>query len=230
MKYLTVKDLPESDRPYEKCEKYGPSVLSDSELLAIIIKAGYKDLRVTELASKILNLKGNRFGINILNHLTVEELKKIKGIGKVKAIQLLATAEISKRMAEDVRREGISFANADQVAGFYMERMRHLEREQTRILYLDSRLKLISDIVLFEGAVGKSMMEPREILREGLRLDAVHFIMLHNHPSGDPVPSEQDKNVTKFVKTAADYVGIRLRDHIIIGDNRYISFKADGLL
>ena len=83
MKYLTVKDLPESDRPYEKCEKYGPSVLSDSELLAIIIKAGYKDLRVTELASKILNLKGNRFGINILNHLTFEELKKIKGNKKV---------------------------------------------------------------------------------------------------------------------------------------------------
>lgn len=230
MKYLTVKELPECDRPYEKCEKYGPSVLSDSELLAIIIKAGYKDLRVTELASRILNLNGNRFGINILNHLTFKELKKIKGIGRVKAIQLLATAEISKRMAEDIRREGISFANADQVAGFYMERMRHLEREQTRILYLDSRLKLISDIILFEGAVGKSMMEPREILREALRCDAVNFIMLHNHPSGDPIPSEQDKNVTKFVKTAADHVGIRLRDHIIIGDNRYVSFKADGLL
>ena len=230
MKYLTVKELPEDERPYEKCEKYGPTVLTDSELLAIIIKAGYKDLRVTDLASKILNLKGDRFGLNILNHLTVEDLVRIRGIGKVKALQLLVIAEISKRMAEDVRREGISFANADQIAGFYMERMRHLEREETMVLYLDSKMKLISDTVLFTGAVAFSLMEPREILRDALLKDAVYFVVLHNHPSGDPAPSEQDRKITKRVKEAADYVGVKFRDHIIIGDNKFVSFRAEGLL
>ena len=133
-------------------------------------------------------------------------------------------------MAEDVRREGISFASADQVAGFYMEKMRHLEREQTRILYLDTRMKLISDVVLFEGTVALSLMEPREILREALKVDAVYFVMLHNHPSGDPTPSDQDIKTTKRVKQAADQVGIRLRDHIVIGDRRFVSFRANELL
>ena len=230
MKYLTVKELPECDRPYEKCEKYGAAVLSDSELLAIIIKSGNQNERSTELASRILMMKGERFGINILNHVTQRELETVKGIGRVKAIQLLAVAEISKRMAEDVRKEGICFDSADTIAAFYMERMRHLEREQTRVVFLDIKMKIIKDIVLFAGTVGMAPMEPRDILREALRADAVFFVVLHNHPSGDPSPSETDIKITKRLKEAAEYVGIRLRDHIIIGDNSYVSLKVCGYL
>ena len=230
MEHIKIKDLPPSEQPYEKCQKYGPTILTDSELLAVILKTGRENLSATELASQILDLNGNRYGINILNHLSFKELINIRGIGPVKAVQLLSIAEISKRMAEDVRREGISFASADQIAGFYMEKMRHLEREQTRILYLDTRMKLISDVVLFEGTVALSLMEPREILREALKVDAVYFVMLHNHPSGDPTPSDQDIKTTKRVRQAADQVGIRLRDHIVIGDRKFVSFRANELL
>jgi len=230
MVHYTVKNLPESERPYEKCKKYGPAVLSDSELLAIIIKTGNRNERSTELASRVLMMKGNRFGISVLNHVSMKELEEISGIGPVKAIQLLAVAELSKRMAEDVRREGICFSNPDAIAGFYMERMRHLEREQTRIILLDMKLKLISEKVLFEGTIGTAPMEPREILREALKADAVNFVLLHNHPSGDPTPSMTDISTTNRIREAADYVGIRLRDHIIIGENRYVSLKSLGYI
>ena len=229
MEYLTVKELPESDRPYEKCEKYGTQVLSDSELLAIIIKSGYKNLRVTELAQQILTMKDQRYGINILNHVTLHELERVKGIGRVKAIQLLAVAELSKRMAEDVKREGIGFNSAEQIACFYMEKMRHLETEQTKALFLDVRQKFISEKTLFMGTVSMTPMESREIIREALIADAVFIVLLHNHPSGDPTPSETDKKTTLRIKEAADYVGLRLKDHIIIGNNRYVSMKSSGL-
>ena len=229
MKYLTIKELPENERPYEKCEKYGPQVLSDSELLAIIIKTGNKNERSTELAYRILQMKEGRYGVSVLNHVSFNELTAIKGVGRVKAIQLLALAELSKRMSEDIKKEGICFENSDSVAGFFMERLRHLEREETRAVFLDSRLKMISEKVVFTGTVGMAPMEPREILREALLADAVFFILLHNHPSGDPTPSDADINTTLRIKEAGNNVGIRLKDHIIIGDNKYVSLKDRGL-
>ena len=230
MKYMKIKELPESERPYEKCEKYGASVLSDSELLAIIIKSGNRNERSTDLASRILMMKEARYGINVLNHVSMKELCSIKGIGRVKAIQLMAVAELSKRMAEDIKREGITFEDSDSIAGFYMEKMRHLEREQTRLLLFDMRMKLISDMELFKGTVGRSFMEPREILIEALKADAVSFVLLHNHPSGDPTPSKADIEITKRMKSAGDLVGIKLKDHIIIGEKRYVSLKSMGEL
>ena len=230
MKYMTIKELPESERPYEKCEKYGASVLSDSELLAIIIKSGNRNERSTDLASRILMMKEARYGINVLNHVSMKELCSIKGIGRVKAIQLMAVAELSKRMAEDIKREGITFEDSDSIAGFYMEKMRHLEREQTRLLLFDMRMKLISDIEIIKGTVGRSFMEPREILIEALKADAVSFVLLHNHPSGDPTPSKADIEITKRMKSAGDLVGIKLKDHIIIGEKRYVSLKSMGEL
>ena len=230
MKYMTIKELPESERPYEKCEKYGASVLSDSELLAIIIKSGNRNERSTDLASRILMMKESRYGLNVLNHVSMKELCSINGIGKVKAIQLMAVAELSKRMAEDIKREGITFEDSDSIAGFYMEKMRHLEREQTRLLLFDMRMKMISDMEIFKGTVGRSFMEPREILIEALKADAVSFVLLHNHPSGDPTPSTADIEITKRLKSAGDLIGIKLKDHIIIGDKRYVSLRSTGEL
>ena len=230
MKYMTIKELPESERPYEKSEKYGASVLSDSELLAIIIKSGNRNERSTDLASRILMMKESRYGLNVLNHVSMKELCSINGIGKVKAIQLMAVAELSKRMAEDIKREGITFEDSDSIAGFYMEKMRHLEREQTRLLLFDMRMKMISDMEIFKGTVGRSFMEPREILIEALKADAVSFVLLHNHPSGDPTPSTADIEITKRLKNAGDLIGIKLKDHIIIGDKKYVSLRSTGEL
>ena len=230
MKYLTIKELPESEQPYEKCEKFGPQVLTDSELLAIIIRTRHKEERCTDLAYKILQLNEKRYGINILNHVSFRDLIKIRGIGRVKAVQLLAVAELSKRMSSDIKREGIRFNDSDSVAGFFMEKMRHLEREQTRLVLLDMKMKMISEKVIFTGTVGMAPMEPREILREALREDAVSFILLHNHPSGDPSPSDADISTTKRIKEAAAFVGLKFKDHIIIGDNRFVSLKAFGVI
>ena len=183
MSYLTIKDLPESERPYEKCEKFGPQILTDSELLAVILRTGSPNERVTELAYRIMSMDEDRYGISVLNHVTLKQLKKIRGIGRVKAIQLLAVAELSKRMSVDTKKDAIVFGNAESVAGFFMEKMRHLEKEQTRVVFLDTKYRMISEKVLFEGSISTALMEPREILREALLEDAVGIILLHNHPN-----------------------------------------------
>ena len=230
MDYLTIKELPESERPYEKCEKFGPQILTDSELLAIILRTGSPNERVTELAYRIMSMDEDRYGISVLNHVTFKQLKKIRGIGRVKAVQLLAVAELSKRMSADTKKDAIVFGNAESVAGFFMEKMRHLEKEQTRVVFLDIRSKMISEKVLFQGSVSMALMEPREILREALLEDAVGMIVLHNHPSGDPTPSSTDISTTERVKEAASVVGIKLKDHIIIGDNCFVSLKGYGVI
>lgn len=227
--YLTVKELPENERPYEKCEKYGASVLSDAELLAVIIKSGTPKERSIDLAKKLLNQNGTNRGLHFLYHTSFNELRKIHGIGKVKAVQLLCVAELSKRIAEQTRIKNISFEDSEKVAGFFMESMRHLEQEHLVIVLLDSRNNLICHKTVFTGTVGMAPMEPRELLREALRNDAVYFIVLHNHPSGDPTPSSQDITSTKRLAEAGNAIGIRLLDHIIIGDNKYASLKKAGI-
>ncbi len=230
MEYLKVKDLPETERPYEKCVKYGAEVLTDSELIAVIIRSGSRNERSTELAYRILTLLDGRKGLSVLNHVTYKQLLSVKGIGRVKAVQLLCVAELSKRISRTVGREKISFDNPEMVAGYFMESMRHLEREQVRVVFLDIKLHLIAEKVLYEGTVGMAPMESREIFREGLKYDAVYFILLHNHPSGDPEPSITDISTTKRIRDGGHLIGLRLQDHIIIGDNRYVSMKQSGLI
>lgn len=230
MEYLKVKDLPENERPYEKCLKYGAEALTDSELIAVVIRSGSRNERCTELAMKILKLHEGRFGLSVLNHVSIGELTGIRGIGKVKAVQLLAVAELSKRISQRSKEERPVFDSPEKTAGYFMESMRHLEREQVRAVFLDTRLHLISDKVMYEGTVGMAPMEAREILREALRQDAVYFILLHNHPSGNPEPSSTDISTTRRIAEGGMNIGIRLFDHIIIGDNRYVSLKAGGYI
>lgn len=227
--FLTVKELPLSERPYEKCERYGAAVLTDAELLAVIIRSGTRNERSIDLAAKLLShSKGNQ-SLSLLYHMNLRELMKIKGIGRVKAIQLLCVAELSKRISAQLRRDGTCFNDADSVAAYFMEEMRHLECEQLRLVMLDSKNSLIAEKVVFSGTVGMAPMEPRELLREALRNDAVSIMVLHNHPSGDPTPSSQDEMSTKRLFEASRLLGIRLLDHIVIGDNRFVSMKRTGL-
>jgi len=228
--HLTVKDLPVSERPYEKCETYGPQYLSDAELLAVILKTGSKGLRAIDLAVNVLNYSKSNPGLKGLNYLTKKELTKIKGIGRVKAIQLLCLTELTKRMAKEVHRENLRFTTPQSIAEYYMQDMRHLQREQVLLIMLDSKNKLIKDTVMSSGSVNISIVPVREILIQALKEDAVNIILVHNHPSGDPSPSPEDIRVTKRLKEAGDLIGITLMDHIIIGDNKYISLKEQGLL
>ncbi len=228
--YLTVKELPVSERPYEKCERYGATVLSDAELLAVIIRTGTKHQRAIELAVNILNYSTAYPGLKGLNYLTIKELMKIKGIGRVKAIELVCLTELTRRMAKDNLKDRICLTTPQNVAAYYMQDMRHLTREQVILLMLNSKNKLMKDMVISEGTVNTSIMPTREIFVHAVKEGAVNIILLHNHPSGDPTPSAEDIRVTRKLTEAGNLIGISLMDHIIIGDNKYISLKEQGLM
>ncbi len=227
--YLTVKELPLSERPYEKCEKYGTGALSDAELLAVILRTGTKEQRVIDLAMNILNYSSPHCGLMGLNYLTLKELMKIKGIGRVKAIELLCLAEIAKRMSKEIHYDSLKLITPKSVADYYMQDMRYLTREQVLLILMDSKNKVIKDMIISEGTVNTSIMPTREIFVEAVKYEAVNIILLHNHPSGDPTPSGEDIRVTKRIYEAGNMIGITLMDHIIIGDNRYISLKEVGV-
>lgn len=228
--YLTVKELPKSERPYEKAEEYGVEQLSDAELLAVIIRTGSQKLRSVDLAYQILNHKPQYPGLLSLYYTTKEELMKIHGIGKVKAIELLAVAELAKRLTRKQRKQSLSFRNPEMIAQYYMEQLRHQKREKLMLILLDGKNKAIKEMVISEGTVNASMASAREIFIEALRYEAVYLILLHNHPSGDPTPSRQDEAITKIIKESGDLLGIPLLDHIILGDCCYVSLKEQKRL
>ena len=216
-----MKDLPAQERPYERCLAMGPEHLTDAELLAVIIRTGSREETSLELAQKILALNYPNGGILGLLHLSLPEFMKIKGIGRVKAIQLLCIGELSRR----IWKQGAKAASPD-----CMEDMRHLEQEQVRAMFFDTKQKLIRDVTLAKGTVNASVISPREIFIEGLRCGAVSLILVHNHPSGDPSPSREDELLTRRVEEAGKIIGISLLDHVIIGDTTYISLRERGIL
>ncbi len=228
-KFLTVKDLPLSERPYEKCERYGAGILSDAELLAVILRTGTQKQRAIDLAVNVLNYSEICPGLKGLNYLSMAELTKIKGIGRVKAIELLCLTELTKRMAREIGRESLKLVTPQSVADYYMQDMRHLTREQIILIMLDSKNKIIKDMIISSGTVNTSIMPAREVFIQALKYEAVNIILLHNHPSGDPTPSSEDIRVSKRMLEAGNLIGISLMDHLIIGDNRYISLKEQGL-
>lgn len=227
---FTTKELPKSEQPYEKCEKYGTSALSDADLLAVIIRTGTKEEHSIDLAKRILKNSNTHQGIISIYHYTMEELMKINGIGKVKAIQLLCIAELSKRLSKANMTDSLVFNQPHTVASYVMEELRHLNREQVLLMMFDTKGRLLKECTISIGTINTSMLSPREIFLEALKVEAVNIILIHNHPSGDPTPSREDIAITKKIKEAGVFIGIPLIDHIIIGDNRYISFKESGYL
>ncbi len=227
--YSKIKDLPEDERPMEKFMTKGAFSVSDAELLAIILRSGTRDISAVELAGRILNCSEQ--GILGINNLSIQELLKIKGIGRVKAIQIKAIGELSRRLSKaGLNVHGKNFNSPDLIARYYMEDLRYLKQEQLLVIYLDTKAKFIKDEVITKGTVNMSVVSPREIFINAVRFEAVNIILLHNHPSGDPTPGRQDILATKRVREAGELIGISLIDHIIIGDNKYISFKEEGLL
>ncbi|MBS5523549.1 MAG: DNA repair protein RadC [Clostridiales bacterium] len=224
---LKIKDLPENERPYEKCEKYGAGVLSDAELLAVVIRTGTKHKRSVELALEILKLCG-RDGLAGLHDLSNVQLMKVPGIGRVKAVQIRCVLELSKRLFKAQPENGLGFTNPQVIAGYYMETMRHYRQEHLVLVMLNTKNRKIGDVVLSKGSVNAAMISPRDIFLEALRHDAVNIILLHNHPSGDPSPSREDIEVTATIAHLGQMLGIRLLDHIIIGDKAYLSLFESG--
>lgn len=208
--------------PYEKCLEHGAAVLDNAELLAAIIRTGTNGLSSTQLAEKILENAGS---LNGLYDMSVADLMQIKGVGKAKAVQICCILELSRRFAKQKARERLDFSNAETIADYYMEDMRHLEKEHLVLVMLDNRCRLIKDKVLSVGTSTGSMVSIREIFKEALDNRAASVVLLHNHPSGNPSPSREDMKVTRSVLEAGKIIGIELLDHIVIGDNSYFSFK-----
>lgn len=220
---LTMKELPDSERPYEKCLEHGTQMLSDAELIAVIIRSGSGQDTALSLAHRILNL-GND-GILNLVYLSMDALMKMPGIGPVKAIQLKCAAELAKRIAMTSRAERMILSDPASIAEYYMERLRHEQREVLIAAMFDIRNAFLEDAVLSVGTAHSSLISPAEIYRRALLCQAAHIVLLHNHPSGIPEPSREDVEVTKRVASCGEILGIPLTDHIIIGDNRYYSFS-----
>lgn len=224
------KDSMVEEKPYEKCMALGAKALTDAQLLAVILRTGTSGLNATSLAYNVFAASGSfdeKDGNQLLNlvNLSIPELMKIKGIGRVKAIQIQCICELSRRIAKQTAGKKLDFGSPQTIAEYYMEDMRHLEKEHLVLVLLDGKCCLIKDLVVTIGTVNASLVNTREIFAEALKYNAVSIVLLHNHPSGDSTPSRNDLAVTERIARAGEIMGINLIDHIIIGDNNYTSLK-----
>ncbi|MBC5743756.1 DNA repair protein RadC [Lachnospiraceae bacterium MD308] len=225
----TMKKIPDMERPYEKCQKFGASALSDAELLAVVLRTGSHGENVIGLAQRILYRSGED-GILGLHRFSMEQLVKIRGIGKVKAIQLICILELARRLSKASVSESLSFTSPASIAEYYMEDLRHESQEVMKLIMINSKGRLISETEISKGTVNASLITPREIFIEALLRQAVAVVAMHNHPSGDPTPSSEDILLTKRIKEAGSIIGVELLDHIIIGNNCYVSLREKGIL
>lgn len=222
---MNIKQYPNSERPYEKLEMYGEKVLSNAELLAIIIKTGTKDETSISLANRVLSLVGEENNLNGLFMVSLEELKSLKGIGRVKAIQIKAAIELSKRLARPINTEKIQIKSAKDVADLFMQEMQFEKREIVKLVILNVKNIVLKIIDISLGGTNFVSIETKTILLEAIHMQAPRIILVHNHPSGDIKPSTEDIQVTKRIYEASKLLGIELLDHIIIGNGKYESIK-----
>lgn len=231
MKYSQrTQELPPDERPYEKCLHSGPEKLTDSELLAVVLRSGTRGSSSVQLADEVLHLGQNEQGLLGIYHLSMEDLMQIRGIGQVKAVQIKCIGELSKRIATREAGKLLDFHSPDTIAAYYMERMRHEEQEQMICTMLNTKNQFLGDEVISRGTVNSSLVSPRDLILAAFRHRAVYMILVHNHPSGNPEPSKDDLLFTKRVWEAGALVDIPLLDHIVIGDQQYFSFRQEGLL
>lgn len=227
MNKLNMKNIPYMDRPYEKLERYGANTLTDTELLAIIIKSGNKELNCVDVSRIILGHHDNGLaGFKYLEEVSITELMKIPGIGKVKAIQLKALIELSKRINNNKLEENKTrITSPKAVYDLLAAEMTDKKVEEVKVILLDNRSTVKSVITVSIGATNKSMVSPKEIFSEPIKQLATSIVLVHNHPSGDTTPSRQDILLTRKIIDYAKIFDINLLDHIIIGQNGYTSMK-----
>ena len=225
-----IKDIAACERPYEKALKHGIHTLSDVELLAVIIRTGTKETSVIDLANEIMNTHKIHKGIIGLNYLSRKELLNIKGIGNTKATQLMAIAELSKRMNCTRLISNVQYDNPASIAEYYQEKCKFLTKEKTFLMMFSTAHTLIKEVVLSEGTINQALISPREIFIEALKYEAVNIILIHNHPSGIPEPSKADICATQKVYDAGVLMDVHLSDHIIIGNGCYVSMLERGYI
>lgn len=225
---LKMKELPELERPYEKLELYGEKHLSNAELLAIIIKTGTRTENSVQIAQKILNMNNENIDeLNFLRNLTIEELIKIKGIGKVKAIQLKAVCELAIRMSRPNNYKKVKIRQPYDLAKLLMNELRYEKKEIAKVVILNQKNEILKIQDVAVGGVNFATIGVKDILYEPIKMKAPKIILVHNHPTGDSTPSKADIDITIRVDKATQLIGIELIDHIIIGDMNFTSIFSE---
>lgn len=218
-----IKNIPKIDRPREKLIQYGPEKLSNSELLALLLRSGNKDVNAIELAEKILK----KFGAKKLPNLIFKDLNKISGLGPAKACEIIACFELGKRLLKDKKAQ--IYLTPKEIWEELRD-LRNHKKEHFVIFYLDSRNQEIKREVISIGSLNANLVHPREVFEPAVRNLAAQIILAHNHPSGDPTPSEDDLEITKRLVEAGKILGIEVIDHIIVAKDNFFSFKEKDLI
>ena len=224
---MGVNQWPISERPREKMLKYGVETLSNAELIALLIRSGTKEHSALALAETLL---AREEGIRSLGSMGPGEYAQIRGIGVATACTLSAAVELGKRIAASPKQERIAIENSSQMAELFMEQMRGLNKEIFRVVHLNTKHEIIAMEQVSVGNLNSSIATPREVFHNAVRRSASAVILAHNHPSGNPEPSDADILLTARLMEAGAVLGIRVLDHIIIGDGIYTSMKDKGLM
>jgi len=223
-----IKEWPESDRPREKLLEHGAESLSPAELLAIILRTGEASTGQSALdhGRALMTLCDNSF--RSLADASTQELCMIKGIGPAKAAQIKAALEIARRFAQEEIKRGDQFRSSSDIFKHYHEQLGSLKKEEFHVLLLDAKNRKIRDVRVSEGSLTSSLVHPREVFNPVIRESAAAVVLVHNHPSGDPTPSQEDLHITRRLRDVGDIMGVRVLDHLIIGKGKYVSFVDDG--
>ncbi|MGL4848368.1 MAG: RadC family protein [Clostridium sp.] len=229
MKKETIKvlDIPEGERPQEKLISFGAESLTDAELLAIVLRTGIKGENVITLSQRIIWELG---GLDGILNASLEDIKKIKGIKNSKGTRILAIVEIARRLKSLRNLEKKKIAKAEDIVDFLYPEMSSLNQEILKLVVLNTKNEITRVKDVFKGSLNSAIVHPREIFNEALKSSAASIIICHNHPSGDPTPSKEDIMITKRLSSCGEMLGITLTDHIIIGNNRYVSLKEKGII
>lgn len=228
---LRIKDLPAGERPYDKMEKFGVDSLSSAELLAIIIKTGNKGETSVDIARRLLAQDQGREGLAFLYDLSLEQLQTVKGIGRVKAIQIKAVIELSRRIASTYNAGNrVVIKSPADASGLFMEELRHLKVEVFKVVLLNTKNHVIKHLNISMGSLNASIVHPREVFAEAVKSGSASVLLVHNHPSGDPEPSAEDVRTTRRLVDAGEILGIKVLDHIIMGDGKFTSLSDRGLI
>lgn len=223
---IRIKDIEKIDRPRERLINNGVEILSNEELLAIIIKTGSKDYSAKELANMVIKEVD---GIKNLSTINYEKLKSIKGIGTAKSCEIIASIELGKRINREViNLNNIILNKTSLVFEYYKNILSNKQQEYFYCIYLDNKKRVIKDKLLFIGTINYSVVHPREVFKNAYLLSASSIICIHNHPTGNILPSKQDLDLTKNLVDVGKILGIKILDHVIIGNNNYYSFLENG--
>ncbi len=225
--YFMIKEMPDLERPREKMANHGTQVLSNAELIAILIGSGNKRQNAIELSTEIINTFG---GLNKLTDVTYEELLTINGIGTAKACNILASLELNKRISQSSLNKKMKITSPTDVCNIFMDELRYEMKEKFIIILLNTKSEIISKEIISIGNLNSSIVHPREVYKYAIKKSAASILFIHNHPSGNPMPSENDKEITKRLTEVGDIIGIKVVDHIIIGNNQHFSFKEHNLI